>query len=106
MAVAELFDTDISSISTPSGLKGGYKSSIMSLTPHGQTFDACVSIEVPYDFESLPVSMVKAESEDSTDYTVLNMCAGSTTEDCYTLSLDSDGESGRTVQVDPSLTHD
>ena len=45
MAVAELFESDLSSISKPSRMTGDYKSSIISLTPHGQTFDACVDIE-------------------------------------------------------------
>jgi len=93
MAVAELAESDLASISKPPGHTGDYKSSIISLTPHGQTFDACVDIEVPYDVGTLSVGMVKAETEDSTDYTVLDLCA-TATEDCYTLVLDADGTTG------------
>jgi len=96
MAVAELSESDLTSIRKPPGQTGDYTSSIISLTPHGQTFDACVSIEVPYDVGTLSVGMVKAATEDSTDYTVLDLCAAgdTTTEDCYTLTLDSDGTTG------------
>jgi hypothetical protein len=53
-----------------------------------------VSIEVPYDVGSLSVGMVKAASEDSTDYTVLDLCAGGATEDCVVITLDADGTTG------------
>ena len=49
MAVAEIEEADMASISKPSRMTGDYKSSIMSLTPHGQTFDACVTVEVRPD---------------------------------------------------------
>jgi len=94
MAVAELAPADLPSMSKPAGLSGDYKSSIVSLTPHGQTFDACVSIEIPYDVGTRSVGMVKAATEDSSGFTVLPPCAGGMTEECYTITLDADGITG------------
>ena len=103
MAVAELAPADLPSMSKPAGLTGDYKSSIVSLTPHGQTFDACVSISVPYDVGSQSVGMVKAATEDSTGFTVLPPCTGSMTEDCYTITLDADGRDRHTLIVSSDI---
>lgn len=80
LAVSELLTSFQSTIQLQNGGTGAaYKSPMFAFTPHGQTFDSAVTIQVPYDSDTTlganqRLCVVRAETENSTQAFVLPAC--------------------------------